>query len=145
IARSPLISQYSFYLPALLTITLLFNLFDNYSKVLYDAVLGTFLKEFLFRLINFAMIILFWFGIIDFDGYMLGYLASQGIPLIVITFIMVLRKEISLKFKPGYITPELRKQILLLSLFGTLTGLSGYVLTTLDKMFINQYLGESQV
>lgn len=51
IDRSPLISQYSFYLPALLTITLLFNLFDNYSKVLYDAVLGTFLKEFLFRLI----------------------------------------------------------------------------------------------
>jgi O-antigen/teichoic acid export membrane protein len=145
IARSPLISQYSFYLPALLTITLLFNLFDNYSKVLYDAVLGTFLKEFLFRLINFAMIILFWFGIIDFDGYMLGYLVSQGVPLIVITFIMVLRKEISLKFNRGYITPELRKQILLLSLFGTLTGLSGYVLTTLDKMFINQYLGESQV
>lgn len=143
--RSPLISEYSFYLPALLMITLLFNLFDNYNKVLYDAVLGTFLKEFLFRLINTAMIILFWIGIIDFDGYMLGYLASQGIPLIVITIIMILRKEITLKFKFGHITPELRKQIFLLSLFGTLTGLSGYILTTLDKMFINQYLGESQV
>ncbi len=41
-ARSPLISEYSFYIPALLLITLLFNLLDNYNKVLYDAVLGTF-------------------------------------------------------------------------------------------------------
>lgn len=145
IERSPLISEYSFYLPALLLITLLFNLLDNYNKVLYDAVLGTFLKEFLFRFINLAMICLFWFGVIDFDGYMFGYVVSQGTPLIAIVVIMALRKEISVRLKPGYVTPELRKQILLLSLFGTLTGLSSYILTTLDKMFINQYLGEEQV
>jgi O-antigen/teichoic acid export membrane protein len=145
IERSPLISEYSFYLPALLLITLLFNLLDNYNKVLYDAVLGTFLKEFLFRLFNLALICLFWFEVIDFDGYMFGYLVSQGAPLIAIVVIMTLRREISVRPRFGYITPDLRKQIFLLSLFGTLTGLSAYILTTLDKMFINQFLGEAQV
>ena len=145
IDRSPLISEYAFYLPTLLLIVLLFNLLDNYNKVLYDAVLGTFLKEFLFRLLNLAGICLFWFRVIDFEGYMLAYILSQGIPLVVIVLVMIARKELSLRRKSGYIDPELRRQIFFPSLFGTLTGLSAYILTTLDKMFINKYLGENLV
>jgi len=143
--RSPLIAEYSFYLPALLLITLLFNLLDNYNKVLYDAVLGTFLKEFLFRVLNFGLICLFWFGIIDFSGYLFGYVISQGVPLIIIFISLLMRGEVSLKFKPGFITPEFRKEIFFLSLFGILTGFSSIILTTLDKVFINRYLGENEV
>ena len=142
--HSPLISEYSFYIPALLLITLLFNLLDNYNKVLYDAVLGTFLKEFLFRVFNFALICLFWIGVIDFDGYIFGYVVSQGIPLVIMIVYLGIRGEISLKFKPGFITPELKKQILMLSFFGILTGFSSSILTTLDKVFINRFLGEGQ-
>jgi O-antigen/teichoic acid export membrane protein len=142
--QSPLISEYSFYIPALLLITVLFTLLDNYNKVLYNAVLGTFLREFLFRILNLALIILFWTGIIDFDGYMLGYIISQGIPLIIIITSLVIRGEISLKFKPEFITPALRNDIIMLCLFGILTGFSSNILTTLDKVFINHYLGEGQ-
>jgi len=143
--HSPLISEYSFYLPSLLIITLLFNLLDNYNKVLYDAVLGTFLREFLFRLLNLGLICLFWFNLIDFSGYVFGYVVCQGIPLILILIKLIHRGEISFKINSGFISSDLRKQIILLSLFGTLTGLSAYILTTLDKLFINSYLGESQV
>jgi O-antigen/teichoic acid export membrane protein len=143
--RSPLIAEYSFYLPALLLITLLFNLLDNYNKVLYDAVLGTFLKEFLFRVLNFGLICLFWFGVIDFSGYLFGYVISQGVPLIIIFISLLVRGEISLKFKPGFISHGLRKEIFFLSLFGILTGFSSIILTTLDKVFINRYLGENEV
>ena len=145
IERSPLISEYSFYLPALLLVTLLFNLFDNYNKVLYDAVLGTFLREFLFRVLNLALICLFWAGIIDFDGYVFGYIVSQGVPLVIIFISLLLRGEISLKPDPGYISPNLRKEIIILCLFGILTGFSTITLTTLDKLFINRYLGEAEV
>jgi len=145
IERSPLISEYSFYLPALLLVTLLFNLLDNYNKVLYDAVLGTFLREFLFRVFNLALICLFWAGVIDFDGYIFGYVVSQGIPLIIIFISLIRRGEISLKLEPGYLTPQLRKEIIILCLFGILTGFSTITLTTLDKLFINRYLGEADV
>jgi O-antigen/teichoic acid export membrane protein len=143
--RSPLISEYSFYLPSLLLITLLFNLLDNYNKVLYDAVLGTFLREFLFRVFNLAFIILFWAGIIDFDGYVFWYIVSQGIPLIIIFISLLIRKEISFRLEPGFITPHLKREIIILSLFGILTGITTVTLTTLDKLFINTYLGEAQV
>lgn len=143
--RSPLVAEYSFYLPALLLITLLFNLLDNYNKVLYDAVLGTFLREFLFRVFNLALICLFWAGIIDFDGYVFGYVVSQGIPLIIIFISLLIRGEISLKLEPGFITPQLKREIIILSLFGILTGISTVTLTTLDKLFINTYLGEAEV
>lgn len=143
--RSPLISEYSFYLPSLLLITLLFNLLDNYNKVLYDAVLGTFLREFLFRVFNLAFIILFWAGIIDFDGYVFWYIVSQGIPLIIIFISLLIRKEISFRLEPGFITPHLKREIIILSLFGILTGITTVTLTTLDKLFINTYLGEAEV
>ena len=143
--RSPLVAEYSIYLPALLLITLLFNLLDNYNKVLYDAVLGTFLREFLFRVFNLALICLFWAGIIDFDGYVFGYVVSQGIPLIIIFISLLIRGEISLKLEPGFITPQLKREIIILSLFGILTGISTVTLTTLDKLFINTYLGEAEV
>ncbi len=143
--RSPLISEYSLYLPALLLVTVLFNLLDNYNKVLYDAVLGTFLREFLFRVFNLVLILLFWAGIIDFDGYVFWYIVSQGIPLIIIFISLLLRKEISLKLEPGFITPHLKREIIILSLFGILTGISTVTLTTLDKLFINTYLGEAEV
>ena len=143
--RSPLIAEYSFYLPALLLVTVLFNLLDNYNKVLYDAVLGTFLREFLFRVFNFVLICLFWAGLIDFDGYVFGYIVSQGIPLIIIFLSLLKRGEVSLRLEPGFINPHLKREIIILSLFGILTGISTVVLTTLDKLFINTYLGEAEV
>jgi O-antigen/teichoic acid export membrane protein len=145
IARSPLISEYSFYLPALLLVTLLFNLLDNYNKVLYDAVLGTFLREFLFRVFNLALICLFWAGIIDFGGYVFGYVVSQGIPLIIIFISLLMRGEISLRLERGFITPHLKREIIILSLFGILTGITTVTLTTVDKLFVNTYLGEAEV
>jgi len=143
--RSPLIAEYSLYLPALLLITMLFNLLDNYNKVLYDAVLGTFLREFLFRVFNLILICLFWVGIIDFNGYVFGYVVSQGIPLIIIFISLLIRGEISLKLEPGFITPQMKREIIILSLFGILTGISTVTLTTLDKLFVNTYLGEAEV
>ena len=143
--RSPLISRYSIYLPALLLVTVLFNLLDNYNKVLYDAVLGTFLREFLFRVLNLGLIMLFWAGIIDFDSYVFGYVVSQGVPLIIIFISLLIRGEISLRLEPGFITPHLKREIIILSLFGILTGISTVTLTTLDKLFINTYLGEAEV
>ena len=145
IDRSPLISEYSLYLPSLILITLLFNLLDNYNKVLYNAVLGTFLKEFLFRLLNLGLIFLFWFNFIDFSDYIFGYIICQAVPLILIVIALIRNGEFSLRFNLGFITPELKKQIIVLSFYGTLTGISAYALTTLDKIFINGYLGESQV
>ncbi|MFZ2287509.1 MAG: oligosaccharide flippase family protein [Bacteroidales bacterium] len=145
VERSPLISEYSFYIPALLLVTLLFNLLDNYNKVLFDAVPGTFLREFLFRVFNLVLIVLFWAGLIDFSGYVFGYVISQGILLIIIFISLLARGEISLKFEPGFITPQLRREIIILCLFGILTGFSTIALTTLDKLFINRYMGEGEV
>jgi O-antigen/teichoic acid export membrane protein len=145
IDRSPLISNYAFYLPSLLLITLLFNLFDNYNKVLYDAVLGTFLREFLFRFLNLGLIVLFWLHLINYDDFVFGYVICLSVPLFIIFIKLVQRGEIHLKLKLSFLTPELKKEILFLSFFGALTGFSAFVLTTLDKLFINKYLGESQV
>lgn len=89
---------------------MLFNLLDNYNKVLYDAVLGTFLREFLFRVFNLALICLFWAGVIDFNGYVFGYIISQGIPLIIIFLSLLKRGEISLRLEPGFINPQLKRK-----------------------------------
>ena len=70
---------------------------------------------------------------------------SQGVPLIIIFVSLLVRGEISLRVRPAFISHGLRKEIFFLSLFGILTGFSSIILTTLDKVFINRYLGENEV
>ena len=48
--RSALLSDYAYYIPVLLGMTMLFTLLDNFCRVLFNAVIGTFLKEFLQKL-----------------------------------------------------------------------------------------------
>ena len=61
--KSFLVVRYAYFIVPFTIATLLFNLFDNLHKVIYNAVIGVFMKEFVFRLLNLVLILLFaWFA-----------------------------------------------------------------------------------
>ncbi|RYF67857.1 MAG: lipopolysaccharide biosynthesis protein, partial [Cytophagaceae bacterium] len=55
--KSALFSEYYLLLLPLTFATLFFNLFDNYARLLYDSVTGTFLKDFLQRFIFLGVVL----------------------------------------------------------------------------------------
>ncbi|MCL1822532.1 MAG: polysaccharide biosynthesis C-terminal domain-containing protein [Prolixibacteraceae bacterium] len=145
IDKSPLLEKYIWLLIPLILMRILFALLDNYNKVLYDAVTGTFWLEFMHKLINLALIILYGLNLINFSGFFIGYILSMSIPVFPVIFVLIKRHEFSLLPDPKFLTPALKKETGMVMLFGLIIGLSGTLLANIDKVFINSYLSLSEV
>lgn len=139
--KSELLSQYAWYIPVLLGFIMLFTLLDNYCKVLFKAVLGTFLHDFVLRLIILLLVLSFYFGLIDFNTYVLLFVISQAVPSIIIIIYLFYRGEFRFTGFRGFITPDLARQIVSLSVFGIIAGLSTIAITTIDKYMVNNFEG----
>jgi O-antigen/teichoic acid export membrane protein len=142
-ARSALLSDYAYYIPVLLGMTMFFSLLDNFCKVLFNAVLGTFLREVLLRLINLGLIILFLLDVITFRGYILYFVISQAIPALIIIIYLIREGEFRLTGFKNFIDRPLVNEIIKLSFYGILAGLSGIAITNIDKYMVNSIDGLS--
>ena len=141
---SSLLHSYSIYLIPLTFFILMFNAFDNYNKMLYDITSGIFLKEFLLRALIFISVILFILNIINFEVFVLLYIASYLIPLLGLLLILFMRKNIAFRWNPTLFSPKMKREIAMVAAFGILAGFSGILIEQIDKYFVGRYLGLSE-
>lgn len=141
IQQSNLLSANYFYIYPLVFFMLFFSLFDSYNRMLYNAVMGTFLREFLMRIINTLLIGLFIFKVISFEGYLFFFVVSMGIPAAILTFSLWRRKQLTIRFDFGFLKPKIKREIIDVALFGIIAGLSGMVLQNIDRIMVNRYIG----
>jgi O-antigen/teichoic acid export membrane protein len=141
-----LLNEYSALIPLLLILSIWFSFFDNYVKILYNAVLGTFLRDLLVRIFNLALILLFFFRIIDFDLYVLLYVLNQGLPPLIVLVIYMHRRS---ELVPGkfwlWMDRGMVRQIVSLSFYGIVVGISGIAISNIDKVLINYFMGLEEV
>ena len=143
--KTSLLEEYSGFLPLLLVLTIWFTFFDNYVRLLYNAVLGTFLRDLLYRFLNLILIGLYFFRLIDFDGFILLFVLSQGVPQIIILIIWMARNdELIIGNFRQYIDRKMAGQLASLSIYGLVTGLSAITVANIDKYMINYHLGLDQ-
>jgi O-antigen/teichoic acid export membrane protein len=145
IQKSPLLVDYLFLLMPLVFMRLLFNLLDNYNKVLYDAVTGTFWMEFMHKLVNLILIVMFAFGWIHFRQFFFGYVVSMSMPVFPLIVVLIRRKEFNLKPGFRFVDKSLAKELAVVMTFGFFNGLAGILLMNIDKVFVNQYLSLEEV
>lgn len=143
--KSPLLVDYLYLLLPLVLMRLLFTLLDNYNKVLYDAVTGTFWLEFMHKVINLVLILLFALGWIGFRGFFVGYVLSMSMPVIPLIYVLLSRRQLSLQPNLPYLTPAIRRDLSSVMLFGFINGLAAILLVNIDKLFVNQYLSLAEV
>ncbi|UCG28324.1 MAG: polysaccharide biosynthesis C-terminal domain-containing protein, partial [Bacteroidales bacterium] len=140
IEQSPLFVEYMDYLVLLIFFSLLFTILDAYNRVLFDAVLGTFLKDFFFKVTYFITLVLYLFKLITFPQFVFAFVIVQCLPGIIITVILIIRRQFSLRLQPDFISRKMRKMMLNICLFGILAGLSGIAMSTIDKFMINSMI-----
>lgn len=138
--HSPLILEYLFYLVPLIFFTLFFNLLDAYNRVLYDAVLGTFLKEFLFRIIYTVVLLAFLFHWINFPQFVLAFISVQSLPTVIIAAVLIYRGQFSLRFELDFISRRMRKLMVNICLFSFVSGFSGIAISSVDRWMINSMI-----
>jgi len=141
--KSELLARFFYYIIPLLVFSLFYNLFDNYYKVLYNSVQGTFLKEFIQRIIIMAGATLFLFNVISFTTYLLVFLVAFLVPPAVLFVLLKNEGEFSLTPDLKFLDKNLRKKLFNVSLFGILTSFSGILVLNIDSIMIIYYLNLS--
>jgi len=138
--KSPLIIEYIGLLLPLVFFRILFILLDDYNKVLFDAVTGTFWNEFVHKSINLSLIIILALGGINFRQFFFGYIVSLSLPAIPLILVLIRKGEFNLKPDFKFLSKSLSREIVVISAFGLVNGFSGMITTNIDKIFVNQYL-----
>lgn len=142
--NSELFAHYVYLLVPLTFFTMIFIELDTYNKVLYNAVPGIFLQDFLQRVLLFFATVLYAFKIIDLNQFVLAFTFVVSVKAVIIIFILFRRGEINLRFDFSFITKKLRNEIFDVALFSIITGLGGMIVFNLDKIIINQMLDLSK-
>jgi O-antigen/teichoic acid export membrane protein len=142
--KSQLFVDYIFYLMPLTFFTVFFNIFDNYLRAGFSSVAGSFTKEFLQRIFILITLALFFLGWINFESFLFFYIFFTCIPTLILVAIIFYNKEWHIKPVKGFVSKELRREIIQLSLFSILAGGAGAIIINIDAIMINQFLGEAK-
>lgn len=143
IEKSKLFADHAYLLIPLTFFMLLYTVLDIYNKLLYNAVLGTFLQEFFQRSLIFIVVLLFAFGLINTQQLIILFIVAASAKGIYLLIYLIANHEFSLKPKLDFVTKDLKKEIISVALFSILTGVGGSLVFNLDKIIINQMLGLS--
>ncbi len=141
--KSKLFAEYIDLLVPLTFFALLFVQLDTFNKLLYNAVFGTFLQEFLQRILIFAVTLLFVFNVLNLHQLVLAYVIAVCAKTVVLIGFLLANGELNLRPNFRFIEPKLRKEMISVAAYSILTGLGGSIVFNIDKILVNQLLGLS--
>lgn len=134
--NSTLFADNFYFLMPLTFATLFFNLLDNYAKNLYDTVTGTFLAQFIQRLLQLVAILFFIFQIVDFQQFMYVWVFSVSFYVVPMLWKATKLEGFSLKPNFSVMTPAFSKEFGFYSFLTILTGFSSMVILYIDKIML---------
>lgn len=140
-----LFTQYFYYIVPLIIATLLFNVFDTYYRVLYNAVKGIIYKEVIQRIFILAVIILYFLNTIDFHQTVILYTIALIAPTILLFLSLIYNKQLFLNPNLRFVDRKLAKEMINIGLFGILASFSGVLTMTIDTIMVERMLGLSEL
>jgi len=144
IEKSKLLVDYLFYLMPLTFFTLFFTVFDTYLRATYNSVIGSLTKEFFQRLAIILMLAAYGFNWVSFPLFIFGYIAVTAAPTLVLMFYIIKQDEWHIKPVRGFVSKELRNEIVRISLYSIFSGVTGAIVLYIDTIMVNQMLGISE-
>ncbi|MDC1107163.1 oligosaccharide flippase family protein [Prolixibacteraceae bacterium] len=144
IDRSPLLVNHIGYILPLVFFLLFFNALDVLYRLLYNAVIGTFMKEVVVRILNLVLLGVYLSGVMSFGTFLTSYVAILGVPLLALMYLLIKKEKISFRPNFQFLSPRLRKEICYVAFFGIVSGFSGIAIVNIDKYMVASYLGLEQ-
>lgn len=130
-----LAANFYFLLPITLA-TILFNLFDNYAKNLYDTVTGTFLSQFVQRFLILISLLLVVFNLLDFSQYIWVWVLAVSLYVVPMIWKSTRLEGFSLRPDFSVMTPSFTRQFSTYSFLTILTGFSSMIILYIDKIML---------
>jgi O-antigen/teichoic acid export membrane protein len=142
--KSTLFVTYLYYLMPLTFFTVFFNIFDSYLRACYSSVVGSITKEVIQRLSIIALLIVYFFKLLSFSQMMFFYILFTCLPTLMLVVYIIRQKEWHVKPVRGFMSKELRSEMIKLGLYSILAGGAGAIILNIDNIMVNQLLGEAQ-
>jgi len=138
-AESPLLVEYIWYLVPLIFFRMFSLMLDTYNKMLFDSTTGSILSDFVYRVGTLLLLGAFFLNWINFSQFVFGFVFFLSLPAIYLAGLLIYRKQFSLQPRLDFINTPLRKEMLSLSIFGIIGGLSSVALKQIDTVMLNAY------
>lgn len=143
IEKSRLFTEYVNLLIPLTFFMMLFSFLDYFNKLLYNAVLGIFLTDFLQRILILTVVLLYIFGWFSVHQLVLIYAGVVSAKGVIMFFYLLVKGELSVRPQLKFISKKLRKEMISVAIFSILAGIGGNIVFSFDKIIVNQMLGLS--
>lgn len=144
VEQSKLFVDYLYLLVPFVAIYMIFNALDTYNRVLYNAIQGTFLRDFVQRLIILVIIGIFIVGYLNFTGFLHAYVFALIVPIIGMLYFLAKKKELSFSFKGISLTKTQKNEMISVGAFGLFSGIAPILVSTIDTLMVNDYLGSEK-
>jgi len=142
--KSPLFTTYLFYLIPLTFFTVYFNIFDSYLRACYSSVAGSFTKEFLQRILILLILTTYFLGYININLFVLLYFIATALPTVLLLAYIIKQKQWHVKPIKGFMSKELRNEMIKLGTYSILAGSAGAIILNVDVIMVNELLDEKQ-
>jgi O-antigen/teichoic acid export membrane protein len=139
--ESTLFAEYFNYLFPIAIFTFLYLMLDTFNTVLFNAVRGIFLKEFLQRLFILAAITLFALSLVNFNMFVILFVIAIGLPGFVLMYYVFRNDEFRVKLSLDPALKEKSRLMADLGINGILIGFSGMMILNIDRIMVERFLG----
>ncbi len=140
IKNSGLFVDYIDLLIPLIVFTLIFYLLDNYYTLLFKAVRGIFLKEFLQKVLILCVLLFYYFKAYELREFVVLYIVAVCLPAVILVVLLIIEGEFVIKPKLSFVSRDLANSMVSVSAFGILSGLVGSANLQIDKAMTSSML-----
>lgn len=139
--KSVLFIDYIHYILPLTFFTLIFLVLDIYYAVLFKAVKGIFIKEFLQRIFILIAIMFVVVKVFDFEYFLFAWIIALSLPGIILLLNLIIDKQFILKPNFSHLSTGLVRSMISVGTFGIVVAFSNILIQYVDRLMINSMLG----
>ena len=141
IEKSVLLVDYYWLILPLAFFILLFHVLSSYVRALYDTVMSSFLMNIVIRLLAVLILILYLFSWINFQQFLITFVASYGVIMLWLLIYTLQKFEVNLKPDFQFLRKSLLKSMGNYSLFAFFGGVASILVNNIDIIMLSSLAG----
>lgn len=141
IVKSSLFVDYYYYIFPLSFFLMVYELFFMYMRSLYKNVVAILIKEVVLRLLQTLALLLFAFGVVDFDGFFVLFIGTYLAHLLAIIVYAAYLKQLFIFSKVDFKGIVSVRMIFRYSMFMFVTAIASYYTSNIDQIMLASLVG----
>ena len=134
--KSALFVDYIYYVIPLAFFMLYISVFETNSNLLMRIVVPRFIREVGLRILTLVIYLLYGFHVLSLTGMVVAFCVSYGLATVVNVVYLLTLHRVSFRIEKKHITPKLRRDFLIYTVFLITSALAGNITPLLNRYFI---------